>query len=141
MINKFNKCIRRVMRIKSKKTLFALNQRLRKKALQVKLSNYHICAAAYTRKGNLLGIASNNINRMLPYSRKGGGVHAERELMKKFGTSISYIIISRTGRSGDNTLPIHPCATCAKLANRLNIKILMMHELLENFEKGEIKDV
>lgn len=118
----------------NKKKLYNLNLRLRKKALQVN-SNYHICAAAYTRKGNLLGIASNNINRKLPYSRKGGGIHAERELMKKFGSSISYIIISRTGRRGDTTLPIHPCETCAKLAKQLGIRILMMHELLENFEK------
>lgn len=109
--------------------LRALNQRLRKKAIQSS-SRYKIAAAAFTKHGNLLGYATNNVNMNFPSSRKGGGLHAERELMKKFGNRIEYIILARVGAPGDNNLPIHPCETCAKLAHQMNIKIFPIHELL-----------
>ena len=62
--------------------LRALKQRLRKKAIQSS-SRYKIAAAAFTKHGNLLGYATNNVNMNFPSSRKGGGLHAERELMKE----------------------------------------------------------
>ena len=106
-----------------------LNDRLKKKAAQSSC-NYKIAAAAFTKHGNLLGMSTNSRNMIFPSSRKGGGIHAERRLMKKFGNSISYIVIARVGRPGDKNLPIHPCPTCAKLANQLGIKIIPIHELL-----------
>jgi len=110
--------------------LRALNLRLRKKAIQSS-SRYKIAAAAFTKHGNLLGYSTNNVSINFPSSRKGGGVHAERELMKKYGNKISYIILARVGALGDNNLPIHPCETCAKLAQQMNIKIFPIHELLD----------
>ena len=110
-------------------SLKTLNRRLKRKATQTKC-RYKIAAAAYTKTGNLLGYASNNINRCLKKSKEGGGLHAERQLMKKYGNKISYIIIARTNSSGDNNLPIHPCETCAKLATHMGIKIIPIHELL-----------
>jgi len=113
-----------------------LNKRLKKKALQSS-SNYKIAAAAYTKHGNLLGMTTNHKNMLLSASRKGAGIHAERELMRRYGNKISYIILARVGRTGSNNLPIHPCATCAKLAEQLGIRIIPIHELLDCYNNQE----
>lgn len=107
----------------------ALNKRLRRKAIQSH-SRYKIAAAAFTKNGNLLGYATNNVNMNFKASRKGAGLHAERELMKRYGNKISYIVLARVGGSGDYNLPIHPCEVCSKLTKQLNIKIIPIHELL-----------
>ena len=109
--------------------LLHLNERLKKKAIQSS-SHYKVAAAAFTKHGNLLGMATNNRNMLFQSSRRGGGIHAERQLMKRFGNRISYIVLARVGRPGDVNLPIHPCRTCSKLASQLGIKILPIHELL-----------
>lgn len=118
------------MSIKSKSRLIALNSRLKIKAVQGG-TNYHIAAAAYSKLGNLLGISCNNVNTKLKKSKKGMGIHAERELISKYGKKIKYIVLSRMNNSGNN-LPIHPCENCAKMIERYGIKVILMHELLEN---------
>lgn len=56
------------------------------------------------------------------YMRKGGGVHAEMALMRRYGKAISEILILRTNKSG-HLLPIEPCEVCARKARELGIKI------------------
>jgi cytidine deaminase len=79
---------------------------------------YKISAIAFSKKNNVIGISFNGFR----FSRYGGGVHAERKLMSKYGNKIDYIIICRTNGKGD-VLPIEPCSTCQKIADKLNIKI------------------
>lgn len=84
-----------------------------------KVNTYHIAAAAYSRKGNLIDVATN-----LPCSYPGNRfVHAESRLMLRYGRKISKIVIVRVGHSGDQR-PIRPCEECSKLASRLGIKII-----------------
>lgn len=116
------------MAIKSKRKLLALNKRLMLKAMQ-NVTSYHVVAAAYTKRGDLLGIAANTANTAYTPSRRGGGIHAERALIIKYGKRIKYVVLSRTGKSG-NTLPIHPCDTCQKLLDRYGIIVVLMHPLL-----------
>lgn len=90
----------------------------RKKAGQSNC-RYKISALGFNRKGEFIG-ATFNIKRFM---RKGGGIHAEMKLMSIYGTLLKRIIICRVNRNGD-FLPIHPCKTCQKKANELNIKII-----------------
>lgn len=53
---------------------------------------------------------------------RGKGIHAERELIKKYGKAIKKIVIIRSGRS-QGILPIEPCPICQKVIDKLNIKI------------------
>lgn len=105
---------------------FTLKEIMEKKAKSAK-SNMHIAAAAFSKKNNLLGIASNNPNKNFPISKKGTGIHAEAALIKKYKRSIDKIYIVRVGR-GTAPRPIEPCQNCAKLAKKYGIKIINLHE-------------
>lgn len=52
----------------------------------------------------------------------GGGTHAERILINRYGKNIARILIARIGRSGENR-PIDPCPVCKKIADEMGIKI------------------
>lgn len=54
---------------------------------------------------------------------RGGGVHAEMQVMLKGGPGLKTILICRVGRGGD-ILPIDPCPTCKRKADELGIKII-----------------
>lgn len=94
---------------------------------------YKICALAFSKKNNLLGIAMNG-HRPFPAVRRGMGLHAETELIKKFGRRIDRIYILRVGNDLD-PLPIHPCENCAKVAAKYGIKIIPLHEEIEDLHK------
>lgn len=94
---------------------------------------YKICALAFSKKDNLLGISING-HRAFPAIRRGMGLHAETELIKKFGRRIDKIYILRVGNAMD-PLPIHPCENCAKVAAKYGIKIIPLHEEIENLSK------
>ena len=53
--------------------------------------------------------------------------------IKQFGKKIDKIYILRVGNSLD-PLPIHPCANCAKVAAKMGIRIICLHEEIENLE-------
>lgn len=95
-----------------------LIKKIKSKALQ-STCRFKVAGFAFSRKGNLLASVTNSHR----FSKKGGGHHAELLLIKKFGYKIKTIVICRVGNSG-NLLPIDPCSTCKKEANKLNIKIL-----------------
>lgn len=97
-------------------------ERLVKKAMQSHC-NYKVAAFGFNKKGELI-YQSVNKHR---FTRKGGGIHAEMEVMLKAGPGLKTIIICRTNRSGD-LLPIDPCPTCAGKADELGIKIKTVKE-------------
>ncbi len=103
--------------------------RMRAKSSRV-LATYKITAVAYSRKGDVIGFSSNNIRSDFTPVRRGAGVHAELELIRKYGKRIAYIVISRFGANGD-ILPIMPCDNCAKVAKRLGIKILELRDFIK----------
>lgn len=84
---------------------------------------YRISAIAFNKKGEVLGTSCCNFSLLGKVSRKGTGVHAERKLMKRYGSNIKTIVICRIGKSGD-ILPIVPCVVCQKIADKLGIKIV-----------------
>jgi cytidine deaminase len=86
---------------------------------------FKVVAVAVTKKGNVLGLSTNGFRLGLS-NRKGAGIHAERELIKKYGQKIGKIYIWRYGNNGKNELPIDPCVNCQKIAKKLNIKIISM---------------
>ena len=92
--------------------------RARKKAAQ---SNCKFFVAAFGfNKSGVVVIAKTNRPR---FNRYGGGLHAERLVMqqaKKRG--VVRIMICRVGKAG-TLLPIEPCETCQKIANKLGIEI------------------
>jgi hypothetical protein len=89
---------------------------------------YKISGIAYSEKGNVLGIATNshskwNVLSKIPIGRSGTSEHCEKLLIKKFRNKIKTIVICRIGRSG-KTLPISPCQSCSKLAEKYGIMII-----------------
>lgn len=78
---------------------------------------YKIAALGFNFKGDFIGSAV-NIPR---FKRKGGSIHAEMNLVAKYGTRIKTMIICRVSKTND-LLPIHPCKTCKRKLDELNIK-------------------
>jgi hypothetical protein len=113
------------------KQLISLIPRLINKIRHLQGPSYRIVAAGYSKKGSLIGIEMNGWRELIP-NDKGKGKHAEASLIKKFGRKIDTIYILRCGRSLD-ILPIHPCKSCAAIANKMNIKIIPIHECLKSF--------
>ena len=111
------------MSFKPKKDKIDFITRLRDKALQSP-SKYKIAAAAFTKRGNLIGFQSNGVRDDL-ISFKGRGKHAEMSLMKKYGKKIKYIYLFRVGL-GAIPRPIDPCPTCKAAAEKLGIKIISL---------------
>jgi hypothetical protein len=82
------------------------------------ISRYRVSALGFNKKGELVCTSFNKPR----FERKGGGTHAEMQVMRMHPKSVKVIIICRTGGKGD-LLPIHACATCQSKANDLGIKI------------------
>lgn len=79
---------------------------------------FKVSAVAFSKKGNILGWSYCKHN----LGKSCGAIHAERELMSRFGSRIQNIIITRTNKSGD-VLPIKPCDVCQKVADKMGISI------------------
>lgn len=97
-------------------------QRAIKKALQSPCS-FKVAAIALDRKGELLGITNNRHG--MKSIKRGSGVHAEREALRKWKTRIATIILCRVNVSGE-LLPIHPCDTCRKILDRHGIRVMTL---------------
>lgn len=93
-----------------------------KKAMQSQCC-YRISALGFNKNGEILGSATNKHGKNF----KGGGVHAERELIRRYGKSIHTILLCRCGGGGD-ILPIQCCETCQKIVDRMGIKVLTVSE-------------
>ena len=86
-------------------------------------SAYRIGGIAISKKGNILGTATNGFRNENIEPERGSGKHCEAELIRKYGMKISTIIIMRLGKGGD-VLKIDPCSSCQKLADKYGIKII-----------------
>ena len=105
----------------------SLLRRLRAKA-SCSPCTYKISGIAISKRGNILGIATNTHSRWqvlekVPIGRAGTAGHVERNLLAKFGNRVKTIIICRVGRSGD-ILPIDPCPACRKAAAKYGVNII-----------------
>ena len=96
---------------------------VRKKALK-STCRYRVGAIGISNDGRVLK-ATFNRPRFYWF---GGGVHAEREIMRTCGKNLKSILICRVNAQG-MMLPIHPCKVCKEKANELNIKIYSVLEV------------
>lgn len=112
--------------IMPKKYFHNIKKLLVKKSKKNYYTNYFITAIAFNKKNELLGISNNKIGNN-KNSKFGCGLHAERELIKKYKNNIKTIFLYRRGHSFD-TLPIHPCKICQKIIDKYNIKVILVHE-------------
>lgn len=103
-------------------------KRLGKKAAQSK-SKYRISAMGFDYRGEFVAQAFNGVPPEGVESKIGAGIHAEAKLMRKYGTLVKTILISRIGHTGE-WRPIEPCPRCRALAKRLGVKLVTIDELL-----------
>jgi hypothetical protein len=89
---------------------------------------YRISAIAFNKKGEILGSATNGFKMDGRPAGRGSGIHAERKLMSRYRSNIKTIVICRIGLGGD-ILPIDPCITCKKVADKMGIKIISIKEM------------
>ena len=99
--------------------------RLISKATQAYQPKFSVSAIGINHKGEMIGVAKNETFQ----GRHKGGIHAEEKLINRYKGHIKNIIICRTGKSG-TLLPIHPCSKCEKLANKYDIKIIPLLEII-----------
>jgi len=85
---------------------------------------HKVAAIALNRKGEVLGITFNYSRPGEMFNKKGGGIHAERQAILRWGKSIKSLIISRVNKTGQ-LIPIHACTNCKKMADKLGIKIYL----------------
>jgi len=93
-----------------------LHARMIRAALRVTSCRYRVAAAGIDYRGRIIGIAVNSPR--LPMR----GYHAEEVLMRRLPRSLTRIVIVRVGSCGE-LLPIDPCATCARIAEKLGVTI------------------
>ena len=103
-----------------------LVKRMRKKASQ-SISRYRISAIAFDKNGEFIAQSCNNVPMEGVEPKPGAGIHAEAKLMRKYGTRIKTILISRVGHGGE-WRPIKPCNNCQALADKLGVKLITIKE-------------
>lgn len=88
---------------------------------------YKVSAIAFDKRGNFLGVCSNK-----PFlSKKGGSIHAEMQLLNRYGSSnIDRVILLRTNLNGSSFLPIKPCDACKRVLDKHGIKVFSITEVL-----------
>ena len=79
---------------------------------------YRVSAIGLNKRGEVVCSATNRPFLDKPH----GSLHAEHAVML-MSNSLKTIVICRLGRAGD-VRPIHPCQTCARIANKKGIKIV-----------------
>jgi hypothetical protein len=84
---------------------------------------FKVAALGVNKRGELLGITFSHPR----FCRKGGSIHAEMALIKRYGKRLSKIYICRVNKTRSK-LPIHACRVCQKTADSMGIKIIPIHE-------------
>ena len=95
----------------------AILDRLRKKA-RTSVCRFAIAAIGLDYRGRVI-ISRTNRPRFM---HRGGGLHAEREVIRNAPKSLRTIVIVRVNRKGE-LMPIDPCPACARKAAELGIQI------------------
>jgi deoxycytidylate deaminase len=86
---------------------------------------YRISAIGIDKCGDVIGVKSNKPR----FEKFHGSIHAELNLMSRYGRKLKTIIICRINR--DNQLvDIDPCPVCSAKAKDLGIKIVNLITLL-----------
>jgi len=83
------------------------------------ICRFKIAAWGENDRGTVIDITFNSPR----FIRKGGGIHSEMLLMHRNPKSLAKIYILRINNSG-KLLPISPCESCQKKADKLGIKII-----------------
>ena len=91
---------------------------------------YRISAVGLNKRGEVIGSTFNKIR--LPHFR--GGLHAEIDLIRRYGKNLKTIVICRVNRTG-KVCKIDPCPNCKKVADKLGIKIISVEEEKDKYEK------
>ena len=110
-------------------------QKMTKKALK-SACRYKISAAGFNKKGECV-IVTHNKHKVpgrepLQGRLPGYGIHAEEEIFVcAQRKNIKTIIIMRVNKHGD-MLPIDPCDSCQKTAEKLGINIISLMPGEEN---------
>ena len=98
-----------------------LIKRLKKKAKQ-SISKFKISAFGLNSKNEVV-VKTTNSPKLNKY---GGGKHAEEKIFEvALSKNVKTIILCRIGLKG-NLLPIHPCNSCKRTADKLGIKIISL---------------
>ena len=63
------------------------------------------------------------------FKRFSGSIHAEKELMRRYGSNLKTIVICRINNKG-TLKKIDPCQNCAEKAKELGIKIISIQEVV-----------
>ena len=88
------------------------------------------CKSGCEQKVSAIGLDKNGqyidsaVNKKR-FAKRGGGLHAEIELIRKCGLRLKTIILCRVNANGE-CLPIHPCVHCQKLIDKLGIKVVTL---------------
>ena len=82
------------------------------------ICNYKISAIGLNSRGDVIASSTNKHKGC----GKGLGLHAEVELIRKYGRKIRSIVLCRVGRSGI-LRNIHPCPSCQKILDKMNIRV------------------
>ena len=86
-------------------------------------SQYHLAAAGFDEKGELLSIETNSFRRDNIGTKKFSGYHCELRLAHRHGQKLHSIVLLRIGNAGD-ILPIDPCPKCKAVLDKLGVRIM-----------------
>ena len=84
---------------------------------------YKVGCIGLDKKGDVVAYSYNRPR----FKHEGGSIHAEMDLMARYGQVIKTIIICRVTKTGI-IKPIHPCKTCQDKADELGIKIVSISD-------------
>lgn len=93
-----------------------LYSRMIRAALRVTECRYRVCAVGIDHRGRIISIKVNNPKHVMR------GDHAEERIMRESPRSLRRIVIVRVNSKGE-MLPIDPCETCIRIANKLGVTI------------------
>jgi cytidine deaminase len=96
---------------------------VKKKALK-SICRYRVGAIGISSDGRILKTTFNKHR----FNWRGGGLHAEMEIMKSCGKNLKSILICRVNAHG-KLLKIDPCKVCREKARELNVKIYSTLEM------------
>ena|ERR1051325_8695693 len=101
-----------------------IKDRLVKKA-KTSHCRYRVAALGINDKGVVVSSATNSHRIM----RRGAGLHAEMQILRRSPKNLKTIIIARVGNSGI-LRNIKPCTSCKKQCEQMGIKIVSIQEEL-----------
>lgn len=99
-----------------KSHISTLHTRMIRAALKVTECRYRVAAAGIDHRNRIIGIKVNSPKHVMR------GDHAEERLMREMPRSLKRIVIIRVNSKGE-MLPIDPCVTCARIADKLGVTI------------------